>query len=534
MQELLSFYAPRLSDAPAPCLIFDHQGQLLFANPACQDKVAAAGASPQEIATRLHAEMHQKNSTIQEVRLRVHLPDGAGTRHVEWRCVRIPGENDGIFLAWGDWEQDDGGMGFTISANGLIRAASAELCALFGYTQEELAGRPVRQFYFTSSSRKRIVSRLQEHSAVQKGEVTLRHKNGSPLTLWYTAEAIRNAKGRIAAYSGFFQRRPFGSTSKLASEFSRIVDALPGLAWVSTRDHRIAAANDAYLEAYGQNRQDVIGRSEYDFLPPDHARLLTTAALKIFEDKQEVLHPAVPHLPDPQIWHRVVRRPIFDDDRREVIGLLGIAQDITDQVLRENAFMERLRAGQKDVVVVADDQGRILRRSAHVLTPSIYGRPDLYEAYTLDMRPALDLIHADDLGAVRRAMHLVLREHSEQYLECRIRNQAGTYSTVQVRLIYNDTIYREPRMYAVVRDITTQAGLRAAPLVIDRLKKATSSRTDRELADFLNISPASISNARKSDRIPADWLIETGRRTGHSIDWLVSGGSAMLLPSTNT
>jgi PAS domain S-box-containing protein len=368
---------------------------------------------------------------------------------------------------------------------------------------------------------------------VQKGEVTLRHKNGLPLTLWYTAEALRNEEGRISAYSGFFQRRPFGSTSKLADEFARIVDALPGPAWVCTRDHRIAAANDAYLKAYGRTREEVIDHSEYDFLPPDQARLLTTAALKVFEDKQEVLHPAVPHLPDPQIWYRVVRRPIFDDDRREVIGLLGIAQDITDQVLRENAFMERLRTGQKDVVVVADDQGRILRRSAQMLTPSIYGRPGLHEAYTLDMRPMLELIHADDLGAVRRAMHLVLREHSEQYLECRVRNQTGAYTIVQARLIYNDTIYREPRMYVVVRDVTAQAGLRAAPLVIDRLKKATSSHTDRELADFLNISPASISNARKNDRIPADWLIETGRRTGHSIDWLVSGGSALLLPNTN-
>ncbi len=540
IRELLGFYSPRLEHMSDLALILDQNGQVLFANSAAQKirKAPADGFAPLDIAEQFQAEagpggfssLPPSMPPVRDARLRVILPDGAGTRLVSWKYVGIPATDGAIILAWGSLRSTGPGqeMGFTVLPNGIIQAASPALCDICGYTRDELVGRPARQFYYTSTARKRIVDQLKERSEVENGAVTLRRKDGSPLTLWYSAESIRGADGRILAYSGFFQQRPFTFTSKLAAEFTRIVDALPDLAWVSGRDLRIVAANDAYLKAYGQRRDEVIGRSEYDFLKPEQARFPIEAALKVFEEKQELLHPAVPHLPNPQVWYRVIRRPIFDDARQEVIGLLGIAQDISAKVMQENAFMEQLRTREEDVVVVTDDQGRILRRSAQTLNPSIYGRPHAFDAYTLDMRPVLDLLHPDDLATVRQATHLVLRERREQHLECRIRNQAGNYSTVLARLIFHDAIYGEPRMYVVVRDITERVGLRKAPMVIERLKLASGTRTDRELASFLSVSAAAISNARKNERVPPDWIIDTGLRTGCSIDWIVSA----VMPST--
>jgi PAS domain S-box-containing protein len=523
--EVVDFYSLRLERMSDPAMLIAQHGDVLYSNAALMttQDITASGFTTRDIAARLLDGI--KSEPLGETRLRAILPDGAGTRHVDWKCVAVPAGQEQIYLAWGTFRGLKPGqeMGFTVLPSGTIQAASPALCALCGYTQEELVGRPARQFYFASTSRKRIVSQLQERSEVENGEVTLRRKDGSPLTLLYSAESIRDAGGRIVAYSGFFQPRPFPFFTKLARDFSRIVDALPGLAWVSARDLRIVAANDAYLQAYGLTRDEVIGKTEHDFLPAKQARYPMEAALRVFEEKQELLHPAVPHLLDPKIWHRVIRRPIFDDDRQKVIGILGIAQDISAKVLQENAFMDQLRGQEQVVVVVTDDQGRILRRSSQTLNPSIYGRPDAFDAYILDMRPTLELIHAEDLPAVRSAMHLALREHRVQHVQCRIRNQTGAYSTVLARMVYNDAIYGEPRMYVVVRDISDQAGLRKAGLVIERLKEVTATGTDRELAAFLNVSAAAISNARKNDRIPPDWLVDTGLRTGCSIDWLVRG-----------
>ena len=534
-QQVIEFYAPRLEALAEPALIMGRGGEVLFANSALLEAGGLPAPAPgsRNMADGLRAEardgalctLFDGTPPVREFRLRVILPDGAGTRHVTWKCAAVPTGDDNVILAWGTFRSTGPGreMGFTVLPSGIIQAASPALCALCGYTSDELTGRPARQFYYTASSRRRIVNQLNERSEIENGAVTLRHKDGSPLTLWYSAEAVRDRDGRIQAYSGYFQQRPFPFSSKLAGEFSGIVDALPDLAWVCGRDLRIVAANQAYLQAYGRTRDEVIGKTEYDFLDSPQARFPIEAAIKVFEEKQELLHPAVPHLTDPRVWYRVIRRPIFDDDRQEVIGLLGIAQDISAKVLQENAFMDQLRTREEDAVVVTDDQGRILRRSAQTLNPSIYGRPEAFDAYTLDMRPVLELLHAEDLPKVRQAMHEALREHREQHLECRIRNQAGEYSTVLARLVYHDAIYGEPRMYAVVRDISGQMGLRTAPMVIERLRQASGARTDRELAAFLNVSAAAVSNARKNGRVPSDWIIDTGLRTGRSMDWLVCG-----------
>lgn len=395
-----------------------------------------------------------------------------------------------------------------------------------------------RQFYYTDTARRRVVSQLLEKKEVENGEVTLRRKDSSPLILWYSAESIRDASGSMVAYSGYFQQRPFVFSSKLANDFARIVDALPGVAWVCGRDLRIVAVNDSYLEAYNRNRNDVIGRTEHDFLPAEQARYLVEAALRVFEEKQELLHPAVPHLLDPAVWFRTVRRPIFDDARQEVIGLLGIAQDISGKVRQENVFMEQLRATESDVVVVTDDQGRILRRSLQTLSPSIFGKREPFEAYTLDMRPVLDLLDVDDLPKVRQALHAALREHREQHIECRIRNLTGSYTTVLARLVFNDTIYGEPRMYVVARDIGGEMELRQASMVIERLKEAARAKTDRELARFLNVSAASISNARKNDRVPPrlDHRYRPSHRPFHRLagTWHATGRRLPLRPPSST
>lgn len=531
LNELVDFYRPRLDASPDLGLLLDGHGNVLHANGPLRSLFdeGYTSAQPEGVARQLLDNMRTSErdtaAPVHETRLRMALPDGAGIRQVDWKTLTIPATEGRLLLAWGRLRTTEGGreMGFTILPNGNISAVSPMLSAICGYAPDELIGRPARQFYYTDTARRRVVSQLLEKKEVENGEVTLRRKDGSPLILWYSAESIRDASGSMVAYSGYFQQRPFVFSSKLANDFARIVDALPGVAWVCGRDLRIVAVNDSYLEAYGRSRNDVIGRTEHDFLPAEQARYLVEAALRVFEEKQELLHPAVPHLLDPAVWFRTVRRPIFDDARQEVIGLLGIAQDISGKVRQENVFMEQLRATESDVVVVTDDQGRILRRSLQTLSPSIFGKREPFEAYTLDMRPVLDLLDVDDLPKVRQALHAALREHREQHIECRIRNLTGSYTTVLARLVFNDTIYGEPRMYVVARDIGGEMELRQASMVIERLKEAARAKTDRELARFLNVSAASISNARKNDRVPPDWIIDTGLRTGRSIDWLVRG-----------
>ena len=60
-------------------------------------------------------------------------------------------------------------------------------------------------------------------------------------------------------------------------------------------------------------------------------------------------------------------------------------------------------------------------------------------------------------------------------------------------------------------------------IVVDRIKEATSTRTQVELASVLGIRQSSISDAKRRDSVPADWYLTLFREFGLNPDWLAFG-----------
>lgn len=69
------------------------------------------------------------------------------------------------------------------------------------------------------------------------------------------------------------------------------------------------------------------------------------------------------------------------------------------------------------------------------------------------------------------------------------------------------------------------------PMVYDRILEAAGCRTQVELAQFLNLKQSSISDAKRRQSIPADWLLCLLRKKGFNPDWLLTGrGARYLVP----
>jgi phage repressor protein C with HTH and peptisase S24 domain len=66
-------------------------------------------------------------------------------------------------------------------------------------------------------------------------------------------------------------------------------------------------------------------------------------------------------------------------------------------------------------------------------------------------------------------------------------------------------------------------------VVIDRIRRATRTRTQVELAEVLGIRQSSISDAKRRQSVPADWLIKLYRRLGINPDWLLAGALPVYL-----
>ena len=65
--------------------------------------------------------------------------------------------------------------------------------------------------------------------------------------------------------------------------------------------------------------------------------------------------------------------------------------------------------------------------------------------------------------------------------------------------------------------------------IFERIKLATRTRTQIELANVLDIRQSSISDAKRRNSIPADWCMKLFERFGLNPDWIKKGTGPMYL-----
>lgn len=65
--------------------------------------------------------------------------------------------------------------------------------------------------------------------------------------------------------------------------------------------------------------------------------------------------------------------------------------------------------------------------------------------------------------------------------------------------------------------------------IFERIKQATKTRTQVELAEVLDIRQSSISDAKRRNSVPSDWYIKLFEQFGLNPDWLKKGSGPMYL-----
>jgi len=114
---------------------------------------------------------------------------------------------------------------------------------------------------------------------------------------------------------------------------------------------RYIIANNKTLEAFGLSREQVIGKSDYEIMP-DKAE-----AAKNIEDDKLVFETGKPteitkHMTGSdgkERWFQAIKVPQFDD-KGNIIGLIGIARDITESKRREtelNLYREKMSHAER-------------------------------------------------------------------------------------------------------------------------------------------------------------------------------------------
>ena len=104
---------------------------------------------------------------------------------------------------------------------------------------------------------------------------------------------------------------------------------------------RYLNANDKTLEAFGLSKEEVLGKDDYELMPDQkEARQNVLDDQAVFKSGQtKEFHKHMTGADHQEYWFQAIKVPRFDNDGK-VIGLVGIARDITELKRVESALRE--------------------------------------------------------------------------------------------------------------------------------------------------------------------------------------------------
>lgn len=200
---------------------------------------------------------------------------------------------------------------------------------------------------------------------------------------------VSDASSRDSGLHRTNARATIAELSRTCAELQLILDAIPALVFYKSPDNRIVRANRAVADAFGVTPEELVGTETRQWL--------ANGASERDELDLAAIRSGVPHLgvvealdlPTGRRWFETSRLPQRGLDG-EVIGLVVIAQDITERRQLENQLQQaqKLESIGKLAGGVAHDFNNLLTSIFGLLTVAERSLPEDSEA-----REYLSLIH---------------------------------------------------------------------------------------------------------------------------------------------
>lgn len=161
-----------------------------------------------------------------------------------------------------------------------------------------------------------------------------------------TQLARADARRQRLALTDELEHRVLDRTAELRT----LIDTLPDLVWMKNREGVYRECNRRFEQFFGATREQIIGRTDRDFLSPEQADFFRTMDNQAIQSgKQTVNEEEVTFVAD---GHRefleTIKTPVYGAGG-ELLGVLGIGRDITERKKSEENLLRSL--DEKDSLI---------------------------------------------------------------------------------------------------------------------------------------------------------------------------------------
>lgn len=118
---------------------------------------------------------------------------------------------------------------------------------------------------------------------------------------------------------------------KLQFLFTKVLDTTPDPIWIKDLNLRIIYVNQAFADLFGLKKEEIIGKSDIEYLPSEIAKESIFSDMQALEKKQST-HTVEKIEKDGKVrYFDVIKTPLFNKSGK-IVAILGISRDITNLV----------------------------------------------------------------------------------------------------------------------------------------------------------------------------------------------------------
>lgn len=196
--------------------------------------------------------------------------------------------------------------------------------------------------------------------------------------------------------------------------------------YVKDTHGRYLLFNQEAARVTGKKAEDVIGKDDYFLFPSDEAETVMDGDRKVMESGQVTTYEEVVTTTAGITTYLSTKGPVYDE-KRKLIGLFGIARDITERKRAEEEIKKsELRLKESQEVAKIGSWSHYVASNSVAWSDECFNRFDKEpQSFQPSVEYFLEHMHPDDREPVQKAIREAIENDQQYHIQARIKNESG-------------------------------------------------------------------------------------------------------------